>query len=145
MFHFTIQAAKHCDANAVCRIAKRVLLSEITPDKMKKLYVEIIENVDQIIMIAVNSGKTVGFIHARRVEDLVFGCYTEIVTIALLPYYQRRGGGTSLLLGAEQWSRQMLTPNLKCTLKGDNMAVKALLHGCGYVENGQGAFEKTIV
>lgn len=144
MFNFTVQAARHCDINAVCKITKNVLHSEIQPDNMKRLYLEIIENVEQIIMIAVNSGKTVGFIHARRVNDLVCGCYTEIVTMALLPYYQRRGGGTSLLLGVEQWSRQMLTPNIKCILKSDNTAVKALLQGCGYVENGR-AFERTIV
>ena len=145
MFRFTVQAARHCNANAVCRITKEVLHSEMPPDTIRKLYFEIIEDVEQIIMIAVNSAHTVGFIHARIVNELVLGRYTEIVDIALLPYYQRHGGGTSLVLGVEQWSRQMLAPNIKCNLKSDNGAVKALLQGCGYVENGLGAFEKTIV
>ena len=145
MFRFTIQAAKHSDADAVCRIASTVLNSDIPSDKMKKLYYEIIEDVEQIVMVAVNSGHAVGFIHARRISDLVYGSYTEMVTTALLPYYQKRGGGTSLLLGVEQWSRQMLTPELKCILKNDNEAVKRLLKSCGYIQNGLGVFEKTIV
>ena len=132
MFQFTVQAAKHRDADTICKISQNVLNSDIPPDDLKKLYVEIIENVEQIVLKAINSKHTVGFIHARRVSDLVYGSYTEIVTIALLPYYQNRGGGTSLLLGVEQWSRQMLTPELKCVLKNDNEAVRRLLKSCGY-------------
>lgn len=145
MFQFTVQAAKHRDADAICKISKSVLNSEISPDELKKMYAEIIENFEQIVMIAVNSGHTVGFIHAKRVRDLAFGIYTEIAAIALLPYYQNRGGGTSLLLCVEQWSRQMLTPELKCILKNDNEAVKRLLKSCGYAQNGLGVYEKTII
>ena len=145
MFQFTVLAAKHSDAEAICKISKSVLNSDIPPDELKSLYVEMIENVEQIVMIAVNSGHTVGFVHAKRVRDLVLGVYTDIAAIALLPYYQKRGGGTSLLLGVEQWSRQMLTPELKCILKNDNEAVKRLLKSCGYIDNSFGVFEKTIV
>ena len=145
MFQFTVQAAKHRDADTICKISQKVLNSEISPDELKKLYVEMIEDVEQIVMIAVNSGHTVGFIHAKRVRDLALGVYTEIAAIALLPYYQKRGGGTSLLLGVEQWSSQMLTPGLKCILKNDNETVKHLLKSCGYIQNGLGVYEKTIV
>ena len=143
MFQFTVQAAKHSDADAICKISKSVLNSDIPPDELKKLYVEIIEDIEQIILTAVNSGHTVGFIHAKRVKDLVLGVYTEIVTVALLPYYQKRGGGTSLVLGVEQWSRQMLTHDIRC--RSDNVVVKQLLKGCGYTQNGNEIFEKTII
>ena len=143
MFRFTIRAAKHSDAEAVCRIAGTVLNSELPPDMLKRLYAKIIEDVEQIVMVAINSAHTVGFIHARQVKDLVLGKYTEIAAIALLPYYQKRGGGTSLVFGVEQWSRQMLTPDIRC--KSDNVAVKQLLKGCGYTQNGNDIFEKTIV
>lgn len=145
MFHFTVRAAKHSDINAMCKISQGVLGSSLQLENLEKLYIDIIEDVEQIVMVAVHSGHAAGFIHARRVNDLVCGCYTEIVTIALLPYYQRRGAGTLLVLGVEQWSSQMGTPNIKCVLKSDNEAVKVLLQSCGYVENGFGAFEKTIV
>ena len=145
MFRFTIQAAQHSDVNAVCKIASTVLNSELPPDKLKQLYFEIIENVEQIILLAVNSAHTVGFIHARRVNDLVCGSYTGIVSIAFLPYYQRHGGGTELLYGVEEWSRQMLTPKLKCVLKSDNEAVRQLLKSGGYTESSPQNYEKTIV
>ena len=145
MFHFTVQAAKHINADAVCKIADTVLHSEIPFDRLKRLYVEILEDVEQIVMVAVNSAHTVGFIHARRVSDLVYGSRAEIVTVALLPYYQRRGGGTALLFGVEQWSRQMLITDLKCAPKSDNEAVKHLLKRCGYIENELGVYEKTII
>lgn len=145
MFQFTIQAAKHNNFDAVCKIARNVLNSGLSADSFKKQYLKIIEDVDQIIMIAINSGHTIGFIHARRMSDMINGSYTEIVGIALLPYYQRRGGGTLLLLGVEQWSRQMLTPDIKCILNHENKAVQKLLTSCGYDENDSGVYEKTIV
>ena len=144
MFQFTVQAAKHKNVDAVCRISNTVLNSGLPHESLKKLYFDIIQDVEQIIMIAVNSGHTVGFAHARRVKDLVCGCYAELVTIALLPYYQRRGGGTSLMFGIEQWSRQMLTGDLRCFPKTDDPAVDRLLEGCGYIQNSSGVFEKTL-
>lgn len=145
MFQFTVQSADHSNIDAVCKISQRVLNSELPSDKLTKQYLAIIEDIEQIVMIAENSGHTVGFVHARRVSDLVYGNYAEIVAIALLPYYQRRGGGTSLMLGIEQWSKQMLTSELKCFPKSDNIAVRQLLIGCGYAESKPGIFAKTIV
>ena len=145
MFQFTVQSANHSNVEAVCKISRKVLNSPLQIERMRRIYVEIIEDIEQIVMIAVHAGKAVGFIHAHRVNDLLCGTYSEISNVALLPYYQRRGAGTLLVLGVEQWSRQMITPDLKCILKSENEAVAALLKGCGYVENGLGAFEKTIV
>lgn len=145
MFRFTVRAAKHGDINSVCKISQKVLGSALQLEVLEKLYVNIIEDIEQIVMVAIHSEHTVGFIHAKRVSDLTFGTYTEISEIAMLPYYQRRGGSASMIFAVEQWSSQMVTTNLKCLLKSENEAVKALLLSCGYVENGFGAFEKTIV
>lgn len=143
MFRFTIRAAKHGDINTICKISQRVLANQL--EDPEKLYVNIIEDVEQIVMVAVHSGHAAGFIHARRVSDMTLGTYTEIAEIAMLPYYQRCGGSKSLIFAVEKWSSQMVTPNLKCILKSKNEAVKTLLLSCGYVENGFGAFDKTIV
>lgn len=145
MFHFTIRAARHKDIADIYKICQDVLNVPLSPEKMTKVYVDIIEDTEQIVMLAVHAKRTVGFIHARRVNDLLLGTYSEIINIALKPYYQKRGAGTFLVLGVEQWSRQMVTPYLKCTLKSENAAVTALLKSCGYAENSPGAFEKTIV
>lgn len=145
MFHFTIRAAKHSDLNAVCKISQKVLSSALPFDELEKLYVNIIEDIEQIIMVAEHSGHVTGFIHAKRASDLTFGTYTEIVEIAMLPYYQRHGASKSLIFAVEKWSSQMVASNIKCILKSENEAVKALLLSCGYVETGLGAFEKTIV
>lgn len=145
MLHFTIQSAKRGDAEAVSKISEKVLEASISHDELKNLFLEIIEDVEQIIMTAINSAHTVGYIHARRVKDLVFGSYTELVSIALYPYYQKQGAGTSLLMGVEQWSRQMLTPKIKCIPRCDNEGMRRLLISCGYNENEHGIFEKTVV
>lgn len=142
---FTIQSAKHKDAKAVSRICGEVLSPELTPDKTEAMFTKIIEDLDQIVMVAFTSGHVAGFIHARQVRDLVLGKYVEIVCIAMSEYYQRKGGGTSLIFGVEQWGSQMRNNKTICYLKSENDAMRSLLTRCGYQENGVGAFEKYIV
>lgn len=145
MLHFKIQAAKHKDAKAVCRICGEVLSSELPPEKITEMLTEIVEDAEQIIMVAFISGHVAGFIHARLMRDLVLGEYAEIVQIAMAEYYQRKGGGTSLVLGVEQWCSQMRRDKTICFLKSENEAMRSLLTRCGYRENTVGAFEKNIV
>lgn len=142
---FTIQAAKHKDAKAVSRICGEVLSPELPPDKTEAMFTKIIEDLDQIVMVAFTSGHVAGFIHARQVRDLVLGQYVEIVRIAMSEYYQRKSGGSSLIFGAEQWCGQMRNHKMMCFLKSKNEAMRSLLTRCGYRENSVGAFEKYIV
>lgn len=142
---FTIQAAKHKDSKAVCRICGEVLSSELPQEKTAEMFTEIIEDAEQIVMVAFISGHVAGFIHARLVRDLVLGEYAEIVSIAMAEYYQRKGGGTSLVFGVEQWCGQMRKHRTICFLKSENEAMRSLLTRCGYRETGVGAFEKYIV
>lgn len=145
MFNFKIRAASHADKNAVCRIAANIPGSALTPGELDRIYTEIIDDVSQVVMVAVHSGHAAGFIHARHIFDMVLGECIEIVSIAMNPYYQNRGGEAMLLAALEKWSGQMLVLRIIYVLKGENEAVKALLRSKGYVDNGFGAFEKTIV
>lgn len=145
MLHFTIRAAEHNDAKAVCRICGEVFSPEIQQDEMLQIFTKIIEDVEQIVMVAFISGHVCGFIRARLVRDLVLGEYAEIVNIAMSEYYQRKGGGTSLVFGVEKWCMQMRRHKTICFLKSENEAMRSLLKRCGYLENSVGAFEKYIV
>ena len=122
-----------------------MLGSELPPDKMDKIFTQIIDDVGQIILVAVTSGHVAGFIHAREVRDLTLGRYVEIVEIAMLEYYQRSGGASSLIYGVEQWCCQMRTHKTVCILKSENDAMRSLLISCGYREYGIVAFEKYLV
>lgn len=145
MLHFTIRAAEHNDTKAVCRICGEVLSPELSPDDTEAMFTKIIEDIDQIVMVAFISGHVCGFIHARRVSDILLGQYVEIVHVAMSEYYQRKSGGTSLIFGVEQWCAQMQDHKTMCFLKSENEAMRSLLTRCGYRENSVGAFEKYIV
>lgn len=145
MLHFTIRAAEHNDVKAVCRICGETLSPEIQQDKIATMFTKIIEDVEQIAMVAFISGHVCGFIHARLVRDLVLGEYAEIVNISMSEFYQRKSGGTSLIFGVEQWCSQMQRHKMICFLKSENEAMRSLLTKCGYQENTVGAFEKYIV
>lgn len=145
MLHFTIRAAELNDAKAVCRICGEALSPEIQQDEMSEMFTGIIEDVEQIVMVAFISRHVCGFIHARLVRDLVLGEYAEIVNIAMREFYKRKSGGMSLVFGVEQWCSQMQRHKIICFLKSENEAMRSLLTKCGYQENGFGAFEKNIV
>ena len=144
MFNFKVRSASHADKNAVCRIAASIPGHALTPKELDRIYTEIIEDISQIVMVSVHSGHAAGFIHARHEFDMVYGECIEIVSIAMNPYYQNRGGEAMLLAALEKWSGQMLVPRIVYVLKGEDEAVKALLKSKGYVDNGSSAFEKTI-
>lgn len=145
MYHFTVEIAKYKHINTVCRINETVFGSTKLADIRRNIFIEIIEDIEQVILIAKNGNNFAGYIHARHQKDLSNGYYVDIAEIAMTPYYQNHGGGTKLVLGVEQWSRQTLYNLLKCRFHNDNIAMKALLEGCGYSNNGYGEFEKTIV
>lgn len=145
MLHFTIRAAEHNDAKAVCRICGETLSPEIGQDEMANMFTKIIEDLEQIVMVAFISGHVCGFIHARLTQDLVLGEFAQIEKIAMSEYYQRKSGGTSLILGVEQWCSQMQRHKSICFLKSENEAMRSLLTKCGYLENSVGAFEKYII
>lgn len=145
MFHFTARPAVHADMKAICKICRDALNSELPQKELERVYTEIIEDVSQMVMVSVHSGHVAGFIHARRVLDMVLGEHAEIVTAAMNPYYRGKGGGALMLAGIEAWSSQMLAPKIICVLKSENGAFGTLLQNNGYVCGGFGAFEKTIV
>lgn len=144
MFRFKIQTARHSDVKAVARLCREELSSELSPDKMNTIFTEFLVDAEQIVLVAFTSGHVAGFIHARQVSDLVLGRYVEIVGIAMLEYYKRSRGGTSLILGVEKWCSQMQHHKTVCFLKSESEAMRSLLIHCGYRENGFGAFEKYI-
>lgn len=145
MFHFTARPAVHADMKAVCKICRDALNTELPQKELERVYTEIIEDVSQMVMVSVHSGHVAGFIHARRVFDMVLGEHAEIVSAAMNPYYRGKGGGKLMLAGIEAWSSQMLAPKIICVLKSENEVFKTLLQNNGYVRGGFGAFEKTLV
>ena len=144
MFRFEIRAACHKDIVGICKIIRRVMDTDISDKRLEEIYTGIVEDINEIIMIAKHARVVAGYIRARRLKDFSRGYYAEISEIALLPYYQRRGGGTDLVYGVEKWGGQMLIPKIICNLQSDNEGAAALLKKCRFVETRPGAFEKTI-
>ncbi len=144
MFRFDIQTAHHKDVVGICKIISRVMTTELSQKQLEEMYTEIIEDIGQIVIIARHARVVAGYIRARRLKDFSRGCYAEISEIALLPYYQRRGGGTELVYGVEKWGGQMLIPKIICNLQSDNEGASALLKKCRFIETRSGAFEKII-
>ncbi len=144
MFNFKIRQATHADKNAICRIAANSIKSPLAQEELYRLYTEIIEDISQVVMVFVHSGHVAGFIHARRVCDMICGEHIEIVEIAVNPYYQNRGGEELLLAALEKWSCQMLIPRMTSVIKVETETIKEIFQNCGFTINGFGDFEKTI-
>lgn len=145
MYHFVVEIAGYEHIDSVCRINEAVFGSKLPLDFRKNFFVEIIEDVEQVILIIKNGKNLAGYLHARHQMSLRDGYYVDIAEIAISPYYRKQGGGTELIFGVEQWSRQTLYELLKCSFHSENIAMKALLEGCGYSKNRFGEFEKTII
>lgn len=145
MHNFIIRYANHKDLNGICSLAKKCFDLNVKDSELRANVSSILDDLQQAVLVVINSSHIVGFIHARYVQNIMSGNYTEISEMGVLPYYQRRKCGTKLVLSVEKWCESMAVHNIKCILKSANPAVEALLIKCGYTKNCDCAFEKTIV
>lgn len=107
MFNYTVRPAGFGDFSAICNLSVKKLGSELDSEVMERAYRNILTDSEQIILAAVHSGRIVGYIHARQVNDLCEEVHTEIAAYAMYDYYRENGADKALLGALEEWSFQM--------------------------------------
>lgn len=107
MFKFTVRPAGFGDFSAIYNLSVKALGSGHEPDVMVNIYRNILTDSEQIILAAVHSGRIVGYIHARQVNNLCEEVYTEIAAYAMYDYYRENGADKALLSALEKWCVQM--------------------------------------
>jgi len=128
MFNYTVRPAGLGDSVAIYKLTVKMLGSKLTFDDMEDIYRNILIDPMQTILVAVHSGRIVGYIHARQVNNLYEEVHTEVEGYALYDYYRERGADKALFCALEKWSVQMTSRKIVVGLDAANSeTVKNLL------------------
>lgn len=144
MFRFTVRPAGFGDFPAVYNLSVKKLGSKLEPDTMEKTYRNILTDSGQVILAVIHSGRIVGYIHARQVNNLYEPVHTEVVSYALYDYYRENGADKALLGALEKWSVQMTSGKIIVGSSAQMSGAEKYLLENGFREKTSASFEKNI-
>lgn len=144
MFIFTVRPAGFGDFSAIYNLSVKKLGSELDSEVMEKAYRNILTDSEQIILAAVHSGRIVGYIHARQVNNLYEEVHTEVAAYAMYDYYRENGADRSLLGALEKWSIQMTSRKMIIGSNARYPEAEIYLLENGFRKLASGSFEKIL-
>ena len=144
MFNYSVHPAGLGDYPAVYKLSVRMLGSKLDSEVMEKAYRNILMDSEQVILAAVHSGRIVGYIHARQVNNLYEEIHTEVEGYAMYDYYRENGADRALLGALEKWSVQMLSKKIVVCLGAENPNTGKYLLENGFRERTSEGYEKNI-
>ena len=144
MFNYTVRPAGFGDFPAVYKLSVKKLNSKLDPEIMEVVYRNILTDSEQVILAAVHSGRIVGYIHARQVNNLYEEVHTEVAGYALYDYYRENGADKALLGALEKWSVQMLSRKIVVGLGAKNSETGNYLLENGFRERTSESLEKNL-
>ena len=144
MFNYSVHPAGLGDFPAVYNLSVKMLGSKLDSEVMEKAYRNILTDSEQVILAAVHSGRIVGYIHARQVNNLYEEIHTEVEGYALYDYYRENGADRAILGALEKWSVQMLSKKIViCFGAGKSVTENYLLEN-GFREQTSESYEKYL-
>ncbi len=97
MFKFSVRPAGFGDFPAIYNLNVKILGSTLEREVMECAYRNVLTDTEQVVFAVIHSGRIAGYIHARQVNNLYEGAYTEVVGYAVYDYYRSNGADRALL------------------------------------------------
>jgi ribosomal-protein-alanine N-acetyltransferase len=120
------------------RLSDLVRIDEIVRDSAEaaqwplESYAKLAASSGGIFLVGEASGKPIGFLAARQVAD-----EAEILNVAVLRDFRRKGIASALLVAALEKFRQSATARLYLELRESNLPARALYELHGFVLDGR--------
>ncbi len=144
MFNYTVRPAGFGDLIAIYRLSVKMLGSKLEFDVMEKAYRNILTDPEQTVLAVIHSGRIVGYIHARQVNNLYEEVHTEVEGYAMYDYYRERGADRALFGALEKWSIQMTSRKIVVGLDAANSETGKYLLEIGFRELALVGYEKIL-
>lgn len=131
MNDFSVRKAVPSDAFDIYNINKNSLGYDYDFAKQKRKIEVVLQDSTQAIFVACADEKVVGYIHLVNYDVVYADNYKNVMGLAVLKEYRRRGIGTVLLQTAEKWAKE----NGACGVRLCSGAERAEAHRF-YIANG---------
>lgn len=129
---FLIRKCRIEDAEILCKINREVMgydyPVEETAEKIKQLV-----NLDENgIFVAEDENQIAGYIHLNSYDTLYFGHMKNILCLAVLPEFRRRGVATVLLEAGEKWAKEHGAIGIRLDSGAERLPAHACYEKAGY-------------
>ncbi len=131
MRDFTVRKAVPSDTLDIYNINKNSLGYDYDCEKQKRKIEGVLRDPTQALFVACADEKVVGYIHLVNYDVVYADNYKNVMGLAVLEAYKRRGIGTALLQTAEKWAKE----NGACGIRLCSGAERAEAHRF-YTANG---------
>lgn len=106
MHDFTVRKAASSDVPDIYNINKNSLGYDYNCAKQKRKIEVVLQDPTQALFVACADEKVVGYIHLVNYDVVYDDNYKNVMGLAVLTAYKRRGIGTALLQTAEKWAKE---------------------------------------
>ncbi len=117
MYKFSVRPAVDQDAASIFRINNAFEGIGLFLEETQSMLREIISDETSVVLVAVNSGHVVGYVHAVDISSLMESRYVEIVGLGINAYYREKGAAIALLRAIQKWAEQMTAKKIIFPIK----------------------------
>jgi len=140
----TIREATESDSTAIAALAGELGYAT-TPAVMRRRLAELLKSENDDVLVAVRSGKVVGWIHLSRIPSLEGDAFAEIRGFVVTESERGTGVGTQLVKAAETWSRECACQRIRVRSNVVRTATRRFYENRGFVvKKTQNVFDKTL-
>lgn len=133
--NFFIREETVSDAGAICRLNEEEMGYSFPPENTLRKMRQLLESGRDKICVAVEDDRVVGYVHACDYELLYAPPMKNIMGIAVLKAYKRRGIGRALLEEVEVWGRKTGCAGVRLVSGTARTGAHAFYRQCGYSGN----------
>lgn len=130
--NISIRKCMISDAENIRQLSKSALGFDYPDDKFEESIRRLMGTRSNIIYVAENNGKFVGFAHGADF-DIIYGPHLKILrAIAVVEEYRRYGAAEKLLEAIEAWAKKTGAEGVRIYGGSERTAANAFYKACGY-------------
>ena len=133
--NFFIREGTVSDAGPICRLNEEEMGYSFPLEDTRRKMRQLLESGSDKIYVAVADDRVVGYVHACDYNLLYAPSMKNIMGIAVLEAYKRRGIGKALLEEVEVWARKTGCSGVRLVSGATRTGAHAFYRQCGYSGN----------
>ncbi|MDE7326962.1 MAG: GNAT family N-acetyltransferase [Lachnospiraceae bacterium] len=129
---YQIRECKAEDSGFIYELNRDWMGYDYPPDKTREKLCELMARRENKILVAEESGRVVGYIHAASYDTTYSPHMKNIMGIAVSSGFQRQGIGRALLAHVEEWARQDGAAGVRLVSGSARTGAHVFYQSCGY-------------
>ena len=122
------------DAEMLWKINREVMNYDYPRDKTVEKLKDLMVNEAHCILVAEIDGQITGYIHLNDYDTLYFDHMKNVLCLAVLSEYRRKGVATKLLEAGERWAKETGAVGIRLDSGAERLAAHDCYEKAGYVQ-----------